>query len=320
MRVSFAGRDYDLQPGESVLEGLARHGVRLPSACQAGVCHACLVRAVRGDPGPESVRGLKPTWRARGYFLACVARPRRDLTVAAAGADTLTPAAVRSTRWLGPGVLGVRVVPRRPLSFRPGQHVTLRRPDDVVRAYSIANLPAEARRDGLEFHVRVHDRGTMSCWLARTAPGAPVWLGEPAGECFYLPGDPDGPLLLAGTGTGIAPLLAVARDALAHGHRGPVVVAHGAARPSGLYLGGDGPPRCLRDASATLRWRSCALSRGDDIADAVTEELAALGDPAGCRAYLCGGRRSVARMRKALFLAGMSLRDVALDEFLPAVP
>ena len=48
-------------------------------------------------------------------------------------------------------------------------------------------------------------------------------------------------------------------------------------------------------------------------------ELARLGDPATVRAYLCGGAGSVGRMRRALFMAGMSLRSIQADEFLPVV-
>jgi len=143
-----------------------------------------------------------------------------------------------------------------------------------------------------------------------------VSLGSPAGECFYVPGNSAGPLLLAGTGTGIAPLLAVARAALAHRHQGPVVVIHGAARPDGLYLGRPGPPALTGPA---VSWRTCARSDGQDIAAAVTAELAALSCPPGSvRAYLCGGARSVSRMRRALFMAGMSLADIYADQFVPA--
>lgn len=236
VRLSYAGQDYHLDPGESVLDGLARHGVRIPSACRAGACQACLLKADTGDPGAASQRGLKPTLAARGYFLACQARPASDLAVRS-GRDAATPATLVATRWLSHDVLAVWLRPRRPVSFRAGQHTTLDRGDGVIRAYSIANRPAEAARDGLEFHVRVYPGGAMSGWLATAAPGARLAIGVPAGECFYTPGAPAAPLLLAGTGTGIAPLLAIARDAVAHGHSGPLIVFHGAAEPGRLYLG-----------------------------------------------------------------------------------
>jgi NAD(P)H-flavin reductase len=132
-------------------------------------------------------------------------------------------------------------------------------------------------------------------------------------------GSPAAALLLAGTGTGIAPLLAIARDALERGHAGPLAVLYGAAEPGRLYLG-TSPPRCVKpEALATIRWRTCALSRGQDIVAAVTAELAAGPGPAATRAFLCGGPRTVAAMRRALFLARMSLRDICADQFAPAL-
>ncbi len=319
MQLTFEGRDYDLRPGESVLDAMARHGVGLPSACRVGSCQACMIRSVSGDPGPDARRGLKATWRASGYFLACLARPSCDLTVAEPGDDAHTPARLISARPMGPGVLRVLVRPDRRLDYQPGQHVTLSRPGGITRIYSIVSLPAQSDRTGIELHVRVYPAGAMSGWLSGARPGAPLTLGSPAGECFYLPGNTAGPLLLAGTGTGIAPLLAVARAALADQHPGPVVLIHGAAEPDGLYLGRQCPPALAASPGRTVSWRTCVLSDGEDIAAAATAELAALAcPPGGVRAYLCGGAGSVIRMRRALFMAGLSLADIYADQFVPA--
>lgn len=325
MLVSYAGRNYGLRPGESVLDGLARHGVSVPAACRAGACHACLLRAEAGDPGAGGQRGLRPSLAARGYFLACLTRPATDLAVGPS-TGAAVPARLVTRTWLGPGVLGIWVRTRRPFRFLAGQHVTLDRGDGVVRAYSIANLPREAARDGLEFHVRVYPGGAMSEWLAGAPPGARLRIGAAAGECCYPAGTREAPLLLAGTGTGIAPLAAVARDAMAQGHTGPVVIVQGAGSPDRLYLNsrdtdalGARLPRRAGDrgGAATVRWRTCVRSAGQDIVTAVTAELASLGDPGGVRAFLCGGPGSVAAMRRELFLAGMSLRHICADEFLP---
>ena len=328
MLLTFDGRDYELRPGESVLDAMSRQGVTLPSACRAGACQACLVRSVRGDPGAEARRGLKPAWQAGGYFLACLARPGQDLTVAAPGQETLTPATLAGISAIGPGVLRVLVRPDRPLSFLPGQHVTLHL-DGICRTYSIASLPDRTGLASLELHVRVFPNGAMSGRLTRAAPGDVVTLGVPAGDCWYLPADGDdcgepgtGPLLLAGTGTGIAPLLAIARAAAAGGHPGPVALVHGAARAEGLYLGRSLPAVLARAAQAggtDVTWRTCVLGEGTDIAEAALAEAASLAaDPGLVRAYLCGGPGSVRRMRRALFLAGLPLAAISADLFVPA--
>jgi NAD(P)H-flavin reductase len=322
MRVTFAGNHYELRPGESVLEGMARHGVGLPSACRAGACHTCLLRAEAGDPGQAGQQGLKPALAARGYFLACLARPPADLTVGTAGQDVMTPATVAGAHRLSQDVLAVRLRPHRPLPFRAGQHATLDRGSGVIRVFSIASLPSEAAA-GLEFHVRMRPSGAMSGWLAGAAQGGVIRLGVPAGDCFYLPGAPGTALLLAGTGTGIAPLLAIARDALRSGHTGPVTLVHGGATPGRLYLGERAPAQLAGAAAPgrpapAVRWRTCARSRGEEITGAVIDELGRGPGPAATRAFLCGGTGSVAAMRRALFLAGMSLRDIQADEFVPA--
>jgi CDP-4-dehydro-6-deoxyglucose reductase, E3 len=319
--LSYGGQGYELRAGESVLEGLARHGITLPAGCRAGVCQSCLLRAESGDPGEAGRDPLKATLRASGYFLACLAHPVTDMTVAPAADDVITPAELLRREWLAADVLAVWLRPVRPVPFRAGQHVALSRDGGVVRTYSLANLPAEAARHGMEFHVRVYPGGAMSGWLASARPGATLGLGIPNGECFYLPGQPTGPLLLAGTGTGIGPLAAIARDALAQGHTGPVVMVAGAATAARVYpredlLSGRGQP----DGGSGIRWRTCLLSRREDIAEVVTVEYAGLADPAAARAYLCGGAGSVTRARRALFLAGMSLRSIQADAFLPMAP
>ncbi len=313
--ITLGGRVYDLAEGESVLDAMARHGVDIPSACRSGVCHACLLRATDGAPGGQAQRGLKDTWRSAGYFLACQARPASDLTITLAGDHFVLPGVLRSATAIWPGVLRVRIGVGQRLDFRPGQHVTLRRADGLARAYSIANLPAEAARDGVELHVRVRPRGAMGGWLTRARPGSRLGIRGPAGECFYVRGQPRRALLLAGSGTGISPLTAIVRDALASGHTGPIIILHGAALPSGFYL--DRELRELAAAYPMVRYRRCVRSRGADLAAAAAQELGRLASPAA-RAYLCGGHSTVLTARRALFLAGMSLPDIHSDEFLPA--
>ncbi len=320
MRVTFEGREYELRPGESVLDGMARHGVRLPSACRSGTCQACLLRAVSGDPGPAARRGLKPAWAASGYFLACLARPPADLVIAPPGGTARIPATVERVRRLAADVLSVRLRPGRPLRFEPGQHLTVTREGGVTRTYSIASLPTAT--GDIELHVRLYPGGAMSGWLAGARRGAAVTVGSPAGECFYVPGSPRAPLLLAGTGTGIAPLLAVARQALASGHQGPVAVLHGSATRPGLYLGTRCPaPLAAAARGRTVTWRTCVLEAGEDIVSAAVAELGVLAaGPASARAFLCGGPGVVRRLRRQLFLAGMPLAAIAADQFAAAAP
>jgi NAD(P)H-flavin reductase len=168
---------------------------------------------------------LKDSWKARGYFLACSCVPEADLDVSSPDADLRFAAAIRSVRKLSDDVVEVRLIPDARIDFRAGQYVTVQRGDGLARSYSIASLPEE---NELELHIRKIPNGAMSGWFHDTArPGDRVTVIGPSGECFYVEGREDQPLLLAGTGTGLAPLYGILRDAIARHHRGPIYIFHG---------------------------------------------------------------------------------------------
>jgi len=128
-----------------------------------------------------------------------------DLNTALAGPvgnDTRLAAVIMELTRLSDSVLRVRLKPAGPFEYRAGQFITIFRSDGLARSYSIASLPAEGV---LELHVRVLVNGRMSRWLADESPiGVEVLIQGPSGECFYLGGREDQPLLLAGTGLVIA--------------------------------------------------------------------------------------------------------------------
>jgi 3-ketosteroid 9alpha-monooxygenase subunit B len=75
--VSIAGRQYHLtcERGETILEAARRNGLDPPSACEAGVCAACVARVVdgRAEMGANNVLSEKEV--AAGLVLTCQARP-----------------------------------------------------------------------------------------------------------------------------------------------------------------------------------------------------------------------------------------------------
>ena len=324
-----------------MLEALERQGRNIPVSCRAGSCHSCLLQALDGSPGPDSQLGLRDTMRAAGYFLACRCRPDGDLTIGYPGGDVSTPARISSVNRLGHRTLDVRLTPERRFDYRPGQFVTLLRDDLLARSYSLASLPSDGE---LRLHVRHHPGGAMSGWLAeRATPGERVTIQGPYGNCFYLPGRPEQPMLLAGTGTGLAPLYGILRDALSHGHTGPIRLVHGALDSRGLYLV-DELSALAGDVSG-VEYHRCVLRATPDATDMVgtaapvntpctagTVDRAAgihVGDlvevvarlvprPAGYRVFLCGDPEVTHGLRRALFVNGASNRDIYLDAFTPS--
>src|SRR5690606_1664430 len=120
-------------------------------------------------------------------------------------------------------------------TFVPGQFVTFTLGDRISRSYSIASQRTD---DGLfDIHVRRIDRGRMSTWFHDEAqPGNRRWIEGPKGHCTYYPGSPDEPLTLIGTGTGIAPLHAIMKDALSKGHTGSITLYQEAVSAENLYF------------------------------------------------------------------------------------
>lgn len=321
-KVRFEDITCELSPGESVLEGLERCGAEIPSSCRAGACQSCLVQATAGEVPAAAQVGLKATWKQRGYFLSCVCRPEQDLEVCTVGAAEDVPAEIAAVDRLSPSVTRLRLRPLAPFSYEPGQFITLIRDDGLARSYSLASLAAE---ELLELHVRWLPGGRMSTWVHQeAAPGDRLTIRGPLGECFYTAGQPEAPMMLVGTGTGLAPLWGIVREALRQGHRGPVTLLHGARDPSGLYLRDE-----LSDLARhhdEVSYLPCVLQDSGEglevgaLDQIARERIAALPEPERARAYICGDPGIVQALKRVSFLAGMSIQNIFCDAFVTAAP
>lgn len=316
--IRFRGRSLDLRDGETVLECLERSGERIPSSCRSGVCQTCLMQATSGDVPPESQKGLKPTLASRGYLLACACRPTSDLELSD-GMPSELSSRVLETRVLGPNVVQVQLERPEGFGYDAGQFVQVVRPmDGLTRPFSLASLPTEVE---LELHVAVRPGGNMSRWLAG-ARGEPVRLRGPLGECSHRAADLDAPLLLIGTGTGLAPLLGVLKQALARGHRGPIALHHGADSVEGLYQWHTLCELAERHANLELSgWVNAAPPAAEArlrfgrIDRQVFQNYAPIRH---AEIYLCGNPGLVANLKKYAYLQGASLDRIHSDPFVTA--
>jgi ferredoxin-NADP reductase/ferredoxin len=310
--ITFEDKSIVLQPGQTVLAGLEAAGVQVETSCRAGVCQSCLMQVTEGTPSKRSQQGLSPAQVAQGLFMPCVCQPEGDMTVARAGsAHQRVEAEVHSLEPLSDTVLRVRLKPLEAFAYRPGQFVRLITEDGLVRSYSIASTPEQAEL--VELHVRVIPGGKMSGRLKEaTAPGDRLTVSGPSGGCTYDGVDPDQPLILAGAGTGLAPLWGVLHDALARGHRGPITLYHGALNARGLYLQSE--LEALAGRHGHFAYRPCLIDQGEDLI-AVVKADAQL---KGAGIYLCGDAPLVDKLRKTLFLAGAKLADIRADAFAAA--
>lgn len=321
-RILFDNQAYETGPGETILDCLTRHGVPAPHSCRSGLCHTCMMRALEGTPSGESQRGLKDALVLQNYFLPCVCVPPGDMSVVLPDAETFrTDTVVTRLDRPSPEIIRLRLARPEDYQYRAGQYLTLFNVDGVGRSYSLASVPA--LDSDLELHIRRVPGGVVSGWVEdRLQAGATVSIGEALGDCFYVPGRPEQPLLLIGTGTGLAPLYGIARDALQQGHAGSIKLYHGSSTPDGLYLVQELQDLALKNPG--FDYRPC-VSRGDAPAWATrarADDRALEENPnlAGWRVYVCGNPDMVNGTKRRVFLAGASLSDISADPFLPSQP
>lgn len=322
--VKFADASYPLGADESVLDALLRHQHNIPYACKSGVCQACMVKAVAGTPSARSQTGLKPTLKAEGYALACQWVPESDVEVRLPGlSEDAALVVISSMDRLNADVMRLILTPKEAVqmfSGRPGQYLNLVSPDGVTRSYSIAN---DMARDGhIELHVANTPLGLFTHWLFNTAkPGDELYARGPAGTCFYTAEETaDFPMLLAGTGTGLAPLYGIVHDALGKGHRGNITLLHGGSIAERFYyvdelrqLAANHPNFHYEALVLAAPEGDARLKQGDiEQAALATLDSAAL---ASQRVFLCGAPDFVQGLRKKIFLKGVRSANIYCDAF-----
>lgn len=314
--ICFEGQEYYCAADETVLECMTRHGVLLPSSCQSGACQTCMIRALEGTPPADAQIGLKDTLKAQNYFLACICKPTGDMSIGLSSVSPRHTVKLLHKESLNESVVCLRLERPAGFSYRAGQFINLLRPsDELTRSYSLASTENE---DFLELHVKRVPDGKMSNWVFDTLDAGDelVFFG-PAGDCFYVPGKPEQPLLLVGTGTGLAPLYGILRDLLNHGHKGPVSLFHASLASPGLYL-----ERELRDLASrysNFSYIPCVLY-GDAPEGGMQGNVANIpsqlpGTLKGYRVFLCGDPPIVNTLRQNVFLAGASMQDIFSDPF-----
>lgn len=265
---------------------------------------------------------LKPTLAKQGYFLACICRPEQDLAVEGPGSALRFETTIENILPLSSTVALVQVAIPSEFDYHPGQFITLIREDGLARSYSLSSTNDPST---ISLHIRRIPGGRFSEWIHREArPGTPVAIQGPSGQCFYEDIPADQPILLAGTGTGLAPLVGILRDAIGYGHTGPVWLYHGALDPNGLYLRDmldtvNGDYENIHYVPSVLHApeQEDSEAGSQDLAVGKLDELILKNHPdiKDFRAYLCGDPEIVNTLRTKLFLAGVPSKEIYADPF-----
>lgn len=316
-KISYGGQSFECGE-QSVLDSLTARGVHIPHSCRSGVCQTCMMQAIHGKPTPKSQEGLKPTLVEQNYFLACSCHPQEDMDVVLpANGIVRLEAKVSGIHYLTGDILGIRIKPGRPFSYRAGQYINLFKDEDTSRCYSLASV--HALDEELFLNVRKVPGGLVSNWIASSLrEGDSITISEAIGDCFYTPGKPEQDILLIGTGSGLAPLYGIVRDAMLKGHRGRIVLYHGSYSPSGFYLVDE--LKGLEREHPNFSYLPCVsepASHLNGYRQGMVLDVAMQDNPdlSGWRVFLCGHPEMVKAAKRETYLAGAAIKDIHADPF-----
>lgn len=318
--IIFDEESYPAHANETVLDTLLRHQINTPYSCLKGTCNTCMLVCKKGEVPEQSIKGLKNTQIERGYFLACQCTPEGDMEVDSINDTSLFgKARVIEKTFLSPDICRLVISVAAPFGYHPGQFINLRNSEGVIRSYSIASLPSE---DGsLEMHVKKMPEGAVSTWIFdQLSVDDEIEVVGPYGDCFYIPGQPERSLLLVGSGTGLAPLVGIIRDALANRHTGSIKLYHGDPEPEGLYMHDELTQ--LANEFENFEYFPCIHESSGEVPRnmfsgfSIDLALAENSDLSHTMIYLCGSPIMVDRGRKAAYLQGASLSEIYSDAFI----
>ena len=291
------GESFTCGPGETILRAGLAAGFAMPYECASGSCSSCKGRLVDGavDSLWADATGLSERDRRKGdRILCCQALPQGDCTVQVRlgevegareePAPAPFTATVETLERLVAGVIAFSCRPAQPVPFLPGQFVLLQVPGGQRRAFSMANIEAET----LAFIVKEKPGGHASRYLfEELAAGDTVNLEGPYGRA-YLRTPPEREIVCVAGGSGLAPMLSVARAAIADPDTPAVRLFFGANRAEELFMADE-----MQALAAEHERLSLTLAVRDGAPGAATGlvgdvALAAMEELAECDFYMAG--------------------------------
>lgn len=232
-RVQLKDQTFSARSGQTLLDAALSFGIDMPHDCRAGRCGACITKLKHGIVlGGET---LQP-----GMIHACQARVFSDLALAIEDTPPVrsVEAEVVAVTERARDIVEVKMSPSKAFEIWPGQYCRFAFRGYPARAFSpTAPLDGTPGGDEIRLHVkRVRDGRVTPQLGTKILAGHQVVIEGPFGHGYLRPGG-TGRLVLVGTGTGFAPIWAVADAALRENPRREVVIVTGARSLAGFYMG-----------------------------------------------------------------------------------
>ncbi|MDR1967373.1 MAG: 2Fe-2S iron-sulfur cluster binding domain-containing protein [Burkholderiaceae bacterium] len=224
VRIAGSETSFSCAGDDVLLRAAQRAGLAFPYECNVGSCGNCKFELLEGEVAMQwpDAPGWTDKDRQRGRFLGCQARLSGDVTIKLRPDARYAPvqrprrmvAVLTQRRPITHDMEEFRFTLEQPQSFEPGQYALLNLPGvEGVRAYSMSNVPGDG--SAWEFQVRRVPGGRgSSALMDRVHPGTRLEIDGPYGMAWLRRDAPRDILCLAG-GSGLAPMLSIARAASA---------------------------------------------------------------------------------------------------------
>ena len=216
-----SGHQFEVEPGEAVLEAAMRQGIELPYGCRSGACGSCQGFMVEGQVIYEDQPvALGQDFAAQNKALFCMAKPRSDLVISIDEVADSQTIPVRNLRCrveqkhqLSHDVIALKIklAGDERLQFHAGQYIEFVLQDGKRRAFSIANAPHDDEL--IELHIRHVPGGKFTDFLFDNMQEKTMLRMEGPLGSFYLREASKKPIILMGGGTGFGPLKAIIEHA-----------------------------------------------------------------------------------------------------------
>ncbi|HHZ88137.1 MAG TPA: CDP-6-deoxy-delta-3,4-glucoseen reductase [Chromatiales bacterium] len=321
-----SGHRYELDSGETVLDGALRHGLILPYGCRDGACGSCAGKLISGTidyPG-DAPSGLADIDR-NTHALFCSAVATSDIVIevreVVQSGDIQPhkfPCRVAKIDHLANDVirLYLKLPSSERLQFLAGQYIDFLLRDGRRRAFSIANAPHND--EFIELHIRHVDGGEFTGFVFEQMKEKAIQRIEGPFGSFFLREDTDRPVVLMGGGTGFAPLKGIIEHALQLDVQRPMHLFWGVRTRADLYLP-DLPPAWANDHDEFLYTPVLSEPEGNDWTGAtgwVHESVAAAyPDLRGHDVYMSGPPPMIEAAKTLFFALGLPDDRLFYDSF-----
>jgi NAD(P)H-flavin reductase/ferredoxin len=231
-KVWINGQEVSARPGDLLLDVALMNGIELPFDCRSGHCGTCNVRVVAG-------RCLGAPANSPNVVHACQTRIISDLHVVANDVPEITEASgiVVDLVDIAPDVFEVCIESLHPVIYLPGQYLSVQFRGFPPRRYS-PTVPLDWPCDAglIRFHVRKLSNGRVSSALGRTInKGHRVKITGPLGSAHFRANDARRVVLIS-SGTGFAPIWAIAEAAIKEKPTRELVLIAGVRELASFYM------------------------------------------------------------------------------------